>query len=426
MDIYQQVKKEVDTLEEEKIMDLMKKVISVDTTIPPGKNYEKLVDLLEPYFSEMGYITERVEVPKELVDEIPYDLEGPRINLVATKQFNDNERYVCFYGHMDVVPAPNEGKQKWRFNPLEANMIKSGKIYGRGVADMKGSIVCLILALQIIEKLKLNPKFNVKALICTDEEIGIWPGIRYLETKGYVKGMVFCMEGVVNPILPIGAAGALNVIVETIGRSCHSGMNFMGINALEEMVPILVELMKLKKIVEERESEDIPGFPRFGSGEQRNMTAMFNLDVIKSGEKPNIVPDLCKLIINRRLIPEEKYEEVKNEIQDAINRGKEKSKALNVKTTFIYDYPAVRIDPMSKAIKRVKKVISKVQNISEDDIQLIGMSGSTDMGYLEGYDILIRGVSNPGSNAHGVNETIKMRDVRLFIEEIIGFLCFDL
>jgi hypothetical protein len=54
------------------------------------------------------------------------------------------------------------------------------------------------------------------------------------------------------------------------------------------------------------------------------------------------------------------------------------------------------------------------------------MSGSTDMGYLEGYDILIRGVSNPGSNAHGVNETIKMRDVRLFIEEIIGFLCFDL
>ncbi|TFF63784.1 MAG: M20 family peptidase [Promethearchaeota archaeon] len=426
MEKYKEIDEEVESLDEQEIMDLMKKVIAVNTIIPPGKNYDKLVEILEPYFNKIGYSTERVTVPEELVEQIPYNLEGPRINLVAIKEFEGNDEYVSFYGHMDVVPAPNEGKQKWRFDPLQATMIKSGKIYGRGVADMKGSIVCMILALQLIHKLRLKPKYNIRALICTDEEIGIWPGVRYLNEKGYVKGIIFCMEGVVNPILPIGAAGALNVIVETIGRSCHSGMNFMGVNALEEMVPILVELMKLKKVVEERESDDIPGFPRFGTGEQRNMTPMFNLDMIKSGEKPNIVPDVCKLTINRRLIPEEKYEDVKREIQEAVDRGAKRSKALDVKTTFIYDYPAVKIDPNSYAVTRVKKVISKVQDIPEEKIQLIGMSGSTDMGYLDGYDILIRGTSNPGSNAHGVNETIKMNDVKTFIKEIIAFLCLDL
>lgn len=416
----------VENISSDTVMELMKKVIGINTVIPPGKNYPEFIEMISPYFKKLGYSLEKVEVPEELVQEIPYPLEGERVNLIARKDFGC-EKEISFYAHMDVVPAPDEGKKKWRFDPFEATMIKSGKIYGRGVGDMKGSIVCLALALDIIEKLNLKPKFNVNVFICTDEEIGVWPGIRYLEEQGYVKGMVFCMEGVISPLLPIGAAGALNVIVKTIGRSCHSGMNFLGVNAIEEMVPILVELMKLKHIVEERESKDIPGFPRFGTGEKRNMTPMFNLDVIHAGEKPNIVPDICTLTINRRLIPDENYEEVRDEIQEAIDRGKEKSKALEVQVQYIYDYPAVKIDPNSPASQRIKKVMSVVQGVDMDKIPTIGSSGSTDMGFLtETHDILIHGVGNPGSNNHGVNETIKLKDVKTYIKEIITFLCDDL
>jgi len=417
---------EVENLDSETIMDLMRTIININTTIPPADNYRELVDAIKPHFEELGYFTEEVVVPEELVQQIPYAIEGPRINLVARKDFGA-EQDISFYAHMDVVPAPNEGKKKWRFPPFEATMIKSGKIYGRGTADMKGSIACLLIALQLIEKLNLTPKFNVHVLICTDEEIGVWPGVRYLEEKGYVKGMVFCMEGVISPLIPVGAAGALNVIVKTIGRSCHSGMNFLGVNAIEEMVPILVELMKLKKIVEERESKDIPGFPKFGTGEKRNMTPMFNLDVIHAGEKPNIVPDICTLTINRRFIPDEHYETVKKEIEEAIEKGKERSGALEVHTEFIKDYPAVRIDPNSPASVRIKKTMMKVQGVPEEKIMTIGSSGSTDMGFLsDTHDMLIHGVGNPGSNTHGVNETIKLKDVKTYIKEIIVFLCADL
>lgn len=421
--------KAVDEIDPEKVMELMRAVINIDTTVPPGNSYQRFVDAISPYFQDLGFTLEQVVMPEELVKQMPYPLKGPRVNLVATKGYGQKHN-ITFYAHMDVVPASDEGSQKWRFDPFQATMIKSGKIYGRGVSDMKGVIPCLLLAFEIIAKLNLTPKYNIIITLCTDEELGIYPGVRYLAEQGYVKGTVFCMEGVVNPIVPVGAAGCLNVIVETVGRSCHSGMNFMGVNAIEEMVPIMVELMKLKRIVEARESKDIPGFPRFGTGERRNMTPMFNLDVIKGGEKDNIVPDLCSLTINRRLIPDEIFDEVKQEIVDAIEKGKANSKALDVRTTFVYDYPAFKSNPNAPGIHRLKKVMNLVQNISEEKIAEIGSAGSTDMGFvaqiLKTDDVLIHGVGNPGSNSHGVNETIKLSDVLTYVKELIVFLCADL
>jgi len=425
----EQIYAEVDKLDRKKIMDILQVLIKVDTSVPPGNTYREYIDVITPYFKELGFGLEEVTVPEELLKEFPEHLEGPRINLVATKDYGQ-EKDITFYGHMDVVPAPSEGEEKWRFPPFEATMIKSGKIYGRGVADMKGAMAALILALQIIEKLNLTPKYNIRVLNCTDEEVGIYPGVQYLAEQGYIKGTIFCMELSTDPIIPAGLAGFLDVIVETFGRSCHSGMNFLGVNALEEMVPILDELLELKKIVEERESKDIPGLPRPGMKKVGNMTPMFNLDIIKSGEKSNIVPDYCQLTINRRIIPDENYEDVREEILDVIEKGKARSKALNVKTKFLYRFPALRVNPNSPDLLRMKEVMKLVQNVPEEKILTMGIAASTDMGHvaqvLNTNDFILHGVANLGSHAHGVNETIKLKDFKTFMKEIIVFLCADL
>jgi len=295
---------------------------------------------------------------------------------------------------------------------------------------MKGVMVCLILALQIIEEFNLTPKYNITVLNCTDEEIGTHPGVAYLAEKDYVKGTIFCMEGTIYPIVLMGTAGGIDIKIESIGKSCHAGQNYMGINALEETIPIMVELMKLKKIVERRESSDIPTIPRGDVEETRNMSPMFNLDVIQSGIKPNIVPNICTLIIDRRMIPDENYEDAKKEIEEAIERGKEKSKLLDVKVSFHPVYPALRIDPNGPGISRMKKVMSKVQNIEEENIQKMGMTGGIDIGMvsqiLNTNDIIIHGLVYSGSNPHGVNESIQLRDVKTYIKELITFLCADL
>lgn len=425
----EQIFKEVDNLDKDVIMDILRKLVSIDTTVPPGDSYREFIDAISPYFKELSYNLEEVIVPDKLVKQIPYPLKGPRVNLVATKEFGQ-DRDITFFGHIDVVPAVEEGAEKWRFPPFEATMIKSGKIYGRGVADMKGSMVCLILALQLIEKLHLTPKYNIRVLNCTDEEVGLYPGIRFLAEQGYVKGTAFCMDFTIDPIILAGAAGNLDVEVEAIGRSSHSGLSFLGVNALEGMVPILVELMKLKKEVEERQHIDIPGFPRYRTSEKRNMTPLFNLDIIKAGKKSNIIPDLCRLTINRRIIPDEKYEDVKQEISDAIEKGKQQSNLLEVKTTYKYDYPPLKVDINAPDIQRMKKVIKLVQNIPDEKLRIMGMCLTFDAGYvaqiLNTQDIILRGVANAGSKSHGVNETIKLKDIKKFIKEILVFLCEDL
>jgi succinyl-diaminopimelate desuccinylase len=425
----EQIYNEVDSLEEEKIMDIMKKLISIDTSIPPGNAYRQYVDVISPYFKNLGYKLEEVIVPEELVMQIPYPLEGIRINLVATKNFKQ-DKDISFYGHMDVVPAPEDGEEKWSFPPFEATMIEDGKIYGRGVADMKGAMASLILALQIIENLNLNPKYNIRVLNCTDEEISVYPGIRYLAEKNYIKGTIFCMETTIDPVIYQGFAGFLDVDVETIGKSCHSGMNYLGVNALEEMVPILVELMKLKRIVETRESKDIAGTHRSNTEESTNMRPMFNLDIIRAGEKSNIVPDRCLLTINRRFLPEENYDSVKQEILYAIEKGKEKSKALDVKVIFKYAFVPLKININGPNVQKMKRVIQEVQNITSEEFLIVGSSASLDMGIvsqiLNTKDIIIHGVGNPSSNPHGVNESIELKDIKTFIKELIIFLCTDI
>ncbi|MFX1389890.1 MAG: M20 family metallopeptidase [Promethearchaeota archaeon] len=424
-----QIFEEVDNLDEEKIMEIVRTLISINTTVPPGDSYRKYIDSISPYFKNLGYTLEEVIVPEELLQQIPYPITGPRINLIATKEFNQN-KYITFCGHMDVVPATDEGNQKWRFPPFEATKIKSGKIYGRGVGDNKGSMVCVILALQIIENLNLKPKYNIRVLNCTDEELGVYPGIRYLSEQGYVKGTVFSIDYSIEPIVLIGTAGDLIIEVKTIGKSAHSGLSLLGVNAIEGMIPILVELLDLKKRVESRYSQDIPGFPDPKTKEKRGLSPAFNLNMLKSGEKSNIIPDLCSLTIDRRVIPGENIEEVKQELIQAIERGKENSKALEIKTTFEYSYPPLKVDINSPEVKRIIKVIQLTHKIPEEKIRITGMNLAFDVGFvaqiMNTQEIIIRGVATASSNTHGVNETIRIKDIKKFIKEIIAFLCADI
>lgn len=424
----QVIYEEITRLSRDRVMDLMSTLVNIDTTHPPGSAYKEYVQAISPYFKELGYDLEEVIVPEKRIKNLSNEMKGPRVNLVATRN-HGQDKDVSFYGHMDVVPATNEGQQKWRYPPFKATMIKSGKIFGRGTADMKGSMAGLIIALQIIEKLNLSPKYNITVLNCTDEEGGPYAGVAYLAEEKFIKGTVFCMDGGINPNTIIGSYGSLNVIVESFGRSCHSAVNFMGVNALEQTVPILTELMKLKEIVEKRESDTIPGIPRPGSNGRGFLSPMFNLNIMNVGTKHNIVPDHNTLLINRRIIPEENYEEVKREIEEAIERGKARSKLLDVKITFNKGYPALKADENSPSVKKMKKVMALVQNIPEGRITPMGMTGSTDMGLvneiLDTEDIIVHGVAYGGSKGHGVNENIRFKDLKTFVKEIIVFLCHE-
>lgn len=403
----------------DRILELFRQVIGVDTTVPPGRNYDTLVDILEPQFQRLGFTTERVTIPEELVAGIPLPLEGPRVNLVATR--GTGKPPVTIYAHLDVVPI----EEGWSHDPFGAEL-DDGKIYGRGTADMKGAIASILTAIETMDEAGIEPNYDLIICLCTDEEIGGYPGIWHLAKEGYVKGHMLCLEGSQEPRIGLASAGAVDITITTVGESCHSGMNFLGVNAIDAMLPILNELYVLKQEVEARESS-VPGRPH-EKAPSDFMTPMFNFSVINAGVKSNIVPATCTLLINRRYIPEETYEQVTGEILEAVERGKTRSPALDVKVDLFHVYPAMRLNGEGPQTLKMKEAAKLVHGYTDEDFVAAGGSGSTDMANVQqvlGWDdIPFRGPGRMDSRAHGADEFVRLDDVRSYVKELIYYLAY--
>ncbi len=400
------------------LLERLRQIIRVDNCIPPGKNYDTLVDLLEPQFKQYGFTTERVVIPEELWRAIPLPLEGDRVNLVAKK--GSGKPPLTIYAHMDTVPI----EEGWDYDPFGAE-VHDGRVYGRGVADMKGTIASLLTAAEIMDELGLEPVWELNACLCTDEEIGVYPGIWHLAKEGYVTAPVLCMEGSQDPVLRLGSNGSVDVTITVKGRSCHSGANYLGVNAIEEAVPVMVELLALKGVVEARRSA-LPLAPAPGAPD--HLRPMFNLDMIHAGVKSNIVPSACTMIVNRRFIPEENYEDVQQEIREAVDRGMEKSRALDVEVSFMKAYPAYYQSPDHPLAHKLVNIMKRLHGYSDADFIRTGSGGSTDMANVAqtlGTDqIATVGLGRMReSKAHGANESVRLSDAKAHIKELLYLFC---
>jgi len=407
--------------EEEYIVDILRKIIAVDTSVPPGENYAKLIDVVEPEFQRYGFETQRVVVPEDKILQLPFELSGERCNLVAS--LRNGKPKASAYAHMDVVPID----EPWTVDPFAGEII-DGKLYGRGTVDMKGSIACYLGAVKVLHEMGIEPHYELDCLLCTDEEIGGYPGSRYLAEEGYFSKHLVWMElGAMEPIVVIGAAGAVEVVLTGVGKSCHSGMNYLGVNAIEEMVPVLQELLTLKQDVQKRLSR-IPALPMPGVSYEK-MTPMFSITVMRGGTKDNIVPGECKLTINRRYIIDERYEDVVAEIQEAVKRGRKKSKLIDLRIDFSPSYSPVEIDPQSPASKKMRAAATAVKGYT--DFVFGGMSGSTDLGLVadalkpEKLDVAGFGLVRASDiRAHAADEFVFVEDLVSMTKELVHYLAF--
>ncbi len=417
---YQEAFSRIDQ-EKNYIIEILRKIIAIDTSVPPGDNYDKMIDILEPEFQKYGFETKRVTLPQDKVREIPLPLKGNRTNLVAGLMTGKPK--VSLYAHMDVVPIDDS----WTVDPF-GGLIKEGRLYGRGTVDNKGSMACILGAIKVMHKLGIEPRYDIDCLFCTDEEIGHYPGSRYLAEQGYFSDHIIWTDlGGIVPAFIHGATGCVSIDLTVFGKSCHSGMNYLGINAIEEIVPVLNELISLKKDVEQRQSS-IPCLPD-PQNPNKNMTPMFNLAVINSGTKDNIVPGECRLTINRRYIQEEPFNEVIDEITKAVEKGMSRSSLVDLKQTIRHLYAPVSFDPHTPALVNWMKSLKSV--LGYEELIFGGIGGSTDLGFVldkleaEKPEVLTTGVFRSNSNnPHGKDEHVYIEDLLSFTKLLVHYLAF--
>lgn len=400
---------------------VLRQLLSIDTTNPPGLGYERMVEYLESRFRLLGFRNQRVLVPEEQWRSLPLPLEGPRVNLVSRRHFARDREEVTIYGHMDTVPVEGE----WRYDPF-LGQVELGRIYGRGAADSKGAIASLIVAFEVIGQLRLDCRYNVTCCLTTDEEIGGYPGAFELAKRGFFTGHVLCLEGSQEPEEFVAAAGMVDVHISVKGRSCHTGVNYLGVNAVEEMIPILEEMIRLKAKVEAQEAL-FPGDPAAGSG-PTSMRRNFTLAVLRGGEKSNVVPPECTLIINRRFTPDETREQAVQEIMEAVERGRARSKALEIVTDVLPGFPALRVNldnPHAARLREAKKV---VMGYTDADFRRLASSKSYDLGFVQqttgNADFYFLGVGRPDSSEHGEDESCRLADMRNLTKQLLYYLAF--
>ncbi len=141
-------------------------LLAVDTSFPPGSGYEAFAVLAETLSQPLGFRARRVCVPETLWNPGDNSVRGERVNLIAERR--SGRPACCVYFHVDTVP-PGDG---WIRSPL-ALTVEDRVLYGRGAADMKGTIAAMFAALRAMQAAALPLAFDPVLLFCTDEEGGL-------------------------------------------------------------------------------------------------------------------------------------------------------------------------------------------------------------------------------------------------------------
>ena len=154
----------------------------------------------------------------------------------------------CFAGHTDVVPpGPAEA---WTSPPF-APTVREGHLYGRGAADMKGSLAAMVTATEAFLRERPSPAGSIAFLLTSDEEGPAVDGtvrvVEALEARG--EKIAWCLVGEptatarVGDTIKNGRRGSLNGRLRVRGRQGHVAYPHLAENPLHAFAPALAELV---------------------------------------------------------------------------------------------------------------------------------------------------------------------------------------
>ena len=215
----------------------------------------------------------------------------------------------CFAGHTDVVPAGNSAD--WDSDPFKAE-IRDGQLYGRGSADMKGSLAAMITACEnfLIE----HPQHNgsLAFLITSDEEAaainGTVKAIEKLQNRN--EQIDYCLVGepssskLLGDTVRNGRRGSLNGKLKVIGKEGHVAYPDLASNPVHAFLPALAELSQIE----------------WDQGNEYFPATSFQISNIHAGQGTNnVIPGEMSLLFNFRFSTEVTAEELMTQTESIFN-----------------------------------------------------------------------------------------------------------
>lgn len=277
---------------EDEMAALLAELVAIPTENPPGRNYRACADLLENRLRQAGLKCERLEAGQ--------GMGGTGDNPVCLiASYGRGERVLYFHGHYDVVPAQSQEQ----FRPLR----KEHFLFGRGSCDMKGGIVAMLYAILALKDCGGELGGRIALALVPNEETGGEGGSAWLVAQGRLghDGIGMLLAEPTSGVVWNANRGAVSLRVRVAGKSAHVGLQHRGENAFERMVRVVERLQDLKQEVEQRTT-------KFNIGaEQARQSILMLGGQSGGGANFNVVPEECWFTIDRRINPEENFDEEK-------------------------------------------------------------------------------------------------------------------
>jgi succinyl-diaminopimelate desuccinylase len=252
----------------EDVVSLTKKLLSFNTINPPGQE-EEIAKFSGEFLAEHDFHTEY------------YTFEKGRLHLIAERGLSPENPPIVLSGHFDTVPL---GTKKWVIDPF-AGKVAEGKIGGRGSSDMKGGLAAMMLAsVQAFEE--KPPEGGIRLIFTAAEELGCIGAqqlARVIKNPG-IASAIIVGEPTAN-IPYIAHKGALYLNAVASGKTAHSSMPELGVNAIYKAAKSVIKIMNFSF---DSEKDPLLGFPTINVGK------------INGGMNINSVPDHAEFTIDIR------------------------------------------------------------------------------------------------------------------------------
>ena len=317
----------LDHIDANRLIRLAQDMVRIPSDNPPG-NEREVAEFLAQYLNRAGLDVELREVAPG------------RPNVVARWGRVGSRPHLILNGHIDALP-PGDG---WTRDPYGGEIV-NGRLYGRGSTDMKGPVASLIAAVEAVKESGVKPRGSVTLTAVMDEE-GRQEGTRRLVQEGVVGDFAIVAEP--TEFLPVAAhKGDMYIEVVAHGREAHASTPQEGVNAIDHMADIIVELRGLADRLRER-SHPLVGHPTLTVG------------TIDGGMLTPMVPGRCRITIDRRVLPNEIADEAVQQVREAVDRVRHRRPDVRADVRMEAFAPPMEIDVKSPLVTVLRETTAQI------------------------------------------------------------------
>jgi len=356
-----------------------------------------------PTFEEHG-MRDCAQFLQGALERLGFQVRADELNNVyGEKTFSHGNDSFLINTHFDTVPS----SPRWTKNPLHATL-QGDRLYGLGTSDAKGGIAGTLCTLGKLE----NSRFRkIEVLLSNYEDNSTtlngenWLGTPYFLTHNHLEAQSgINVEGTVKDgrfMISLGCGGRVGFEVTTIGKQAHSSDPRLGRNAIYDMVKVIEALRRMppaRMIVNDHEAY-----------------TELNVSMMEGGTAINIVPAECKITCERRVLPNEDWDEVKAQVDKTLSS----LSGIDFKVNF---YKPQR----SYLLEREHPIVSLTKNSLEQTLEYEPKfrveSGRTDSIYFDQMADIKTVIIGPGEEAHIPDEYIDIRRLGEFSKVLLHML----